>query len=121
MVEALGRVMSVAGSQITVSVDAERLGMSATRVGAMVKVPTADREVVGTISAITADGTTLFRPVRAVDLLGGIVASPEGQSQFNRGVSVYPVSGAPVLAATEADLTALYAPPSSANIRIGTL
>jgi DNA helicase HerA-like ATPase len=41
--------------------------------------------------------------------------------QFSRGISRYPVSGAPVFAASDLELTAVFAPPSGTNLRIGSL
>src|SRR5205823_12549409 len=55
------------------------------------------------------------------DLLGEIVASDEGPARFKRGVTQYPISGAPVVLATDADLTAIFGPVSRSNLRIGTL
>jgi hypothetical protein len=63
-------------------------------------------------------------PQSALSLLissGEIVRSDEGPSQFRRGVTQYPISVTPVVAATDADLTAIFAPLSRSNVRIGTL
>ncbi len=88
----------------------------------MLKVRSADREVVGTISAaeVGSHGPPA-RIVVIVDLLGEIVPSAEGPARFHRGVSCHPIPGAPVRAATEADLTAVYTRPSTSNVRIGSL
>ena len=51
MGEILGRVMTVAGSQITVNPEAA-LNEGSFRLGAMVKVPGGDCEVVAKISAV---------------------------------------------------------------------
>jgi hypothetical protein len=48
-------------------------------------------------------------------------SSAEGPAQFHRGVSRYPIPGAPVRAATGADLTAVYTQPSVSNVSIGSL
>jgi hypothetical protein len=46
---------------------------------------------------------------------------PRGRPSFHRGVSRYPIPGAPVRAATGADLTAVYTQPSVSNVSIGSL
>jgi hypothetical protein len=69
-------------------------------------------------------GIAWARPARSVlvaDLLGEVVSSAEGPAQFHRGVSRYPIPGAPVRAATGADLTAVYTQPSVSNVSIGSL
>jgi DNA helicase HerA-like ATPase len=121
MEQALGQVISVAGSRMTARLEADKAGEDFTCIGAMIKVPSAGREVVGTISAIQVEIGPPRRGILSVDLLGELVPSPTGASRFSRGVARYPVSGAPVLAASDGDLAAIYAPPSGAGIRIGTL
>ena len=69
-------------------------------------------------------GIAWARPARSVlvaDLLGEVVSSAEGPAQFHRGVSLCPIPGAPVRAATGADLTAVYTQPSVSNVSIGSL
>jgi hypothetical protein len=61
------------------------------------------------------------RVALSVDLLGEIVISAQGPTQFHRGVSCYPISGAPVRAATGVDLTAVYTRPFGSNVSIGSL
>jgi hypothetical protein len=88
----------------------------------MIRTRSVDHEVVGTISAVQQiDGGSPPRSVFVVDLLGEIVASGEGQSEFRRGVSHYPISGAPVRDASDADLRTIYTRPSVTNVAIGTL
>ena len=115
----LGRVTAVSGAQMTV--EADQPLASSVRIGAMIKTRSVDHEVVGTISAVEVDGGSPTRSVFVVDLLGEIVASAEGHSEFRRGVSHYPISGAPVRDATDADLRTIYTRPSVANVGIGTL
>src|SRR6266446_3012605 len=117
----LGRVMTVAGSQITVNPEADLGDDELFRIGAMVKVGSADRDVVATISAVRCEGNSPSRRILFADLLGEIVPSDEGPSRFRRGVTEHPISGTPVVAATDADLTTIFAPLSRSNVRIGTL
>src|SRR5689334_10356470 len=119
MDDILGRVVAVFGSQIRAEVTADRFAEASVRIGSMLKVRSADLDVVGTISAAELDSAA--RIVLIVDLLGEIVGSSEGQGQFHRGVSCHPIPGAAVSAATAADLAAVYTRPSASNIGIGSL
>jgi uncharacterized protein len=122
MDDILGRVVAVSGSQMRADVTADQLTEASIRIGSMIKVRSADRDVVGTISAAELDGRgSVARIVLSVDLLGEIVTSAEGPTQFHRGVSCHPIPGAPVRAATGADLTVVYTRPSASNVSIGTL
>jgi DNA helicase HerA-like ATPase len=120
MGEILGRVMTVAGSQITVDPEAALNGGSF-RIGAIVKVPGGDCEVIAKISAVQCESNSSSARVLVADLLGEIVASKEGPSRFRRGVTQHPTPGTPVVAAIDADLTTIFAPLSRSNVRIGTL
>src|SRR5439155_21038883 len=115
----LGRVTAVSGAQMTV--EADQPLASSIRIGAMVKTRSVDHEVVGTIGAVQVDGGSPPRSVFVVDLLGEVVTSAEGQSEFRRGVSHYPISGAPVRDASDADLRTIYTRPSVTNVATGTL
>jgi hypothetical protein len=121
MREVLGRVMTVAGSQITVNSAADRGDEGPARIGAMVKMRSANRDVVATISAVRCQNTSPSNRILVADLLGEIVSSSEGPSRFRRGVTQYPIAGASVVAATDADLTAIFAPLARSNVRIGTV
>ncbi len=118
----LGRVIAVAGSQMTARLEADELAEDAVRIGAMVKVRGTLSDVVGTIAAVQLEngGPSPYNAI-VVDLLGEIATAPDGRAQFSRGVSQYPVAGALVRAASESDLTAVYARPSVTNVSIGTL
>src|SRR6516162_8574738 len=122
MDDMLGRVVAVSGSQIRADVTADQFTETSIRIGSMLKVRSGGREVVGTISAAEVDSHgPLARIVVIVDLLGEIVPSQEGPARFYRGVSCHPVPGAPVKAASEADLAAVYTRPSASNVSIGSL
>jgi DNA helicase HerA-like ATPase len=122
MDERLGRVVAVAGSQMTVTLEADERAEEAIRIGAMVTVRSGPLDVVGTIASIEAENRgPSSHSVFIVDLLGEIVPSAEGWPDFRRGVSHYPVAGTPVRAAAERDLTAIYTRPAASNVSIGTL
>jgi uncharacterized protein len=120
MGEILGRVVTVAGSQITVNPEAA-LNEGSVRIGSMVKVPGGDCEVVAKICAIQCESNSSSARVLVADLVGEIVVSEEGPSRFRRGVTQHPTPGTPVVAAIDADLTTIFAPLSRSNVRIGTL
>ena len=118
----LGRVVAVAGSQMTVTLDDKESVAEAVRIDEMVKVRCVDFDVVGTIAAIQLEiSGPSPRRIFMVDLLGEIASTSDGRQQFSRGVSHHPVIGTPVRAATEADRTAVYSQPSASNVRIGAL
>jgi hypothetical protein len=73
------------------------------------------------VSTVRCENNSPTKRTLFADLLGEIVLSDEGPSHFRRGVTQYPISGAPVVAATDADLAAIFAPLSRSNVRIGTL
>jgi uncharacterized protein len=118
----IGRVVAVAGSQMTATLEVDALTEDPVRIGAMVKVRSAHLDVIGTIGTINAEGGgSASRSLIVVDLLGEIEPTAEGRPQFSRGVTHYPVAGTPVRAATDADLTVVYTRPSATNVSIGTL
>src|SRR5215470_16281027 len=118
----IGRVVAVAGSQMTASLEVDALTEDPVRIGAMVKVRSAHLDVIGTIGAINVEGGgSPPRSLMVIDLLGEIAPAAQGRPQFNRGVTHYPVAGIPVRAAMEADLTVIYSRPSAINVSIGTL
>src|SRR5262245_14878563 len=122
MDDILGRVVAVSGSQIRADVTADQFSEASIRIGSMIKVRSADREVVGTISAAELDSRGSGAPiVLIVDLLGEIVSSAEGPGKFHRGVSCHPIPGAPVRPATAADLNAVYMRPLASNVSVGSL
>jgi DNA helicase HerA-like ATPase len=87
----------------------------------MVKVCGGDRELVAAISAVRCEQGSHLERVLVADLLGEIIPANGEPSRFSRGVIRHPVSGAAVVAATDADLTTIFAPASRSNLRIGTL
>jgi DNA helicase HerA-like ATPase len=120
MGEELGRVVDVTGTQIVASVDHEKLLATAIRIGALVKIPTADDvAAVGMIRALRAEARAGVRAT--VELLGSLSVSATDRPRYGPGISQHPILGASVLSPTESDLTAVYARPSVSNIRIATL
>src|SRR5437667_3545390 len=116
----LGHVTAASGSRVTACLDAGMARDGFSRIGGMVKVRCSEHEAVGAVSAVQVEAGSPARDVFVIELFGELIPSPAGP-QFSRGVSRYPVSGAPVLAASDVDLAAMHAPSTGTNIRIGTL
>src|SRR5262249_17029295 len=117
-----GRVVAVAGSQMTATLEVDALTEDPVRIGAMVIVRSAHLDVIGTIGAINVEGGgSPPHSLMVIDLLGEIAPAAQGRPQFNRGVTHYPIAGTPVRAAMEADLAVVYSRPSATNVSIGTL
>src|SRR5260370_23422086 len=101
MEQVLGQVTAASGSRITACLDPGLARDGFGRIGDMVKVRCAGHQAVG---AVQVEPGSPPRDVFVIELFGELTPSPEGPAQFTRGVSRYPVSGAPVLAASDGDL-----------------
>ena len=122
MDDTLGRVVAVSGSQFRADIAAHRFTEAALRIGSMLKVQGAGRDVVGTISSAEIDRQGSEDHIAiVVDLLGEIFSSVDVPARFHRGISSHPIPGAPVRTVTEADLGAIYTRPSASNVSIGSL
>jgi hypothetical protein len=73
----IGRVVAVAGSQMTATLEIDALTEDPVRIGAMVKVRSAHLDVIGTIGTINAEGGgSAPRSLIVVDLLGRSIPQP---------------------------------------------
>jgi hypothetical protein len=79
MGEIFGRVMTVAGSQITVHREADRVEEGSARIGAVVKVSNANGDVVAAISAVRCEINYPSKRTLFADLLGEILPSDLGR------------------------------------------
>ncbi len=131
----IGRVLTVSGSQMTVTFDGNGSngnggngsygnGQIATanlvRVGSMVKVFDGDREIVAGVSEVISNRSAPDGQLLVVYLLGELVPA-NGGLRFSRGVSVHPVPGESVYVADNTDLSAVYGEPTRASVKVGTL
>ena len=97
------------------------------QIGMMVKIPTRRSIAYGLVSAIkipmpSSPPTPRDLSLIEVDLFGEAFGSEdEGETLFERGVSVYPALGYPIVAAERDDLVQIYARPTKTNVAIGTL
>ena len=121
MTRVLGHVMAAGGSQVTACRESGVTGAGFGSIGDMVKVRCAEHDAVGIVSAARVEPGSPPRDVLVIELFGELVPSCDGRTQFSRGVSRYPASGAPVFSADDADLSAIFGLPSGTNLRIGTL
>src|SRR5215831_15925911 len=121
MEQVLGHVTAAGGSQVTAYLDTGLTGAGFGSIGDMVKVRCAEHDAVGVVSSTRVEPGSPSRDVLVIELFGELVSSCDGRPQFSRGVSRYPASGAPVVSARDADLSAIFSPPSGTNLRIGSL
>ena len=86
MDNAIGRVVAVAGSQMTATLEVDALTEDPVRIGAMVKVRSAHLDAIGTIGTINAEveGSSP-RSLIVVDLLGEIVPTGRGPAAVRPG------------------------------------
>lgn len=116
----IGRVTSVAGSQIVVDLDTKSVDWRSIRVGSVVKVRNGEREVVANVSDVNAGNNGGGHKLVA-DLLGEIAFAKDGTLKFSRGVSIHPVPGEYATSTTEDELRAIYGVPSESHVAVGTL
>ena len=129
----IGHVISVSGARVSGILhsggNASYVDVaSAVQLGAMLKMATPKSQVFGIVCGLT---TTDPRPqadasekkIVEIELLGEAVFAQDavGKTFFQRGVSIYPALGEPIVTTSLNELKHIYARPSASNIRIGTL
>ena len=92
------------------------------QIGALVKVPTLSSTAFGFIADLNFEyaGTDMQIAVADIDLLGELTGRA-ADAKFIRGISIYPVLGAPIFNATADDIKVIYAKPNSWTLQIGSL
>ncbi len=122
---ALGRVISVRGSQARIGlVTTSQINDTNVRatVGQFFGIRTATTIIVAMITEVSRENlppTDNYIAIASVDLLGEIAAGPSGR--FQRGVTSYPTIGDLVDVLTNQQLRTVYAPSRAEQINIGTL
>lgn len=122
---ALGRVISVRGSQARVGLMAtSQINDSNVRatVGQFFGIRTATTIIVAMITEVSRENlqpADNYIAVASVDLLGEIGLGPTGR--FQRGVTSYPTIGDVVDVLTNQQLRTVYAPSKAEQINVGTL
>jgi DNA helicase HerA-like ATPase len=89
-------------------------------IGDIVAVPTARGCAFGIIHGLRQGRRAEDSAAVEVQLLGELVDAPDGPL-FCRGVTAYPPLEAPILAASAAEIAAIYARPRTAHLEIGSL
>ncbi len=126
----IGSVTAVSGFKLSCLFYPAATGTSsddayaAAQIGGLIKVHTPSSTVFGFIGSLTLHNPTAEASfaVAEIDLLGELLPGMAGgEATFVRGVSVYPVLGTAVFAASSADLGTIYARPSAWNLQIGAI
>ena len=94
------------------------------QIGDLIKVPTSTTTSFGFVDSLALENPSGSHGVAVaqVELLGELVARADGKpAAFSRGISVYPVLGAPVFLASAADLDCIYSKPGVPSLTIGVL
>jgi hypothetical protein len=128
----IAHIVSVSGAHAVAMLEKNAQGLVGAKdqrvqIGAMIKVVTPKASTIGIISAISApmamgDGQTEDMGLIELHLSGEVgIDDASRRLVFRRGVSMLPSLGDPVLLADRHDLTRVYAPPSVASIKVGTL
>jgi DNA helicase HerA-like ATPase len=124
--EALGRVLAVSGSQVTV-------GLTTTA------SPTPNRATVGKFLGVISGGSVIVgmiteiseRPLRdqdpncrstaQIDLVGEIKANTAGVAYFQRGITEYPMIGEPAMLMSDRELRLIYHGSNATPSNVGVL
>ncbi|MCB2227277.1 MAG: ATP-binding protein [Desulfarculaceae bacterium] len=128
----IGHVTSISGSKVMGvllqpqdSGDARAMAASV-QIGSLVKLATTGSVAFGLISGLSIPRpayplSTNDLKMMEIELLGEAMAGPGGQVRFQRGVSLYPSLGAPILTAGPEDLAELYTKGNDSNVQIGAI
>ena len=111
--EAIGRVLAVSGSQITIGLTPPAPGsVSRATVGKFLGVVSGASVIVGLITAISerlqSEQDPTCRSVAHIDLVGEIRANAAGQPFFQRGIAEYPMIGEPAMLMSDRELRLIY-------------
>jgi hypothetical protein len=127
----IGVVTAISGFKLCcVLSNAEALGVervSNPTVGSLIKIPTRSTTAYGFIESLALGTGAGQSPgpaevIAHVDLLGETAANERGDAAvFSRGISVYPVLGAPVFMANSDDIAMIYAKSNAWALNIGSL
>lgn len=128
----LGHVASVSGAQISAVLRSVPAAEQSTidqhiRLGTLVRIRIPSATVYGVITGLDTDrepidGSSVGRRMITVGLIGELASGALGRrASFQRGVSGYPVPGEAIESATAADRRHVYAPPTTASVKIGSV
>jgi hypothetical protein len=129
----IGVVLEIAGSSSHIALDLERLNECAVdpdpsialagQVGSQIKIRVGEGWLLASVRTQKKDGRNNIGIIAGIDFLG------EGEEEkltgrihrFRRGVTRYPIPGALIYPATNADLRQIYASDGRSSIQIGTV
>jgi DNA helicase HerA-like ATPase len=124
--DALGRVLTVSGAQVTIGLTAmaPTAGARAT-VGKCLGIIGVSSIIVGMITEVSErqlrDQEPNCHSTARLDLVGEIKPNASGVAQFQRGITEYPLIGEPAILMGERELQLIYNGANSNNSIIGTL
>ena len=131
--EPIGEVVEIAGSGSSIALDLRRLQQCAGdpdpsialagQVGSQVKIRVGNRWLLASVRTQRRDDAVPGGIMASIDFLG------EGDEErltgrihsFRRGVTLYPIPGAPIYPATSSDLRQIYASDGRSAIQVGTV
>ncbi len=131
--EPIGMVLEIAGSGSQIAIDLNRLLECSTdtdpsialagQVGSQIKIRVGRGWLLASVRTQKQDSSAPGGILADIDFLGeGIEERLTGRiHSFRRGVTSYPIPGAPVYPATSSDLKQIYASDGRDNIQIGTV
>lgn len=118
----LGSVLSVQGALVVGHLlDRAFTGATPVMIGDLVGIAAGDRRVYGVVHALRKGRRIDDKTLIEVHLLGEAVEEPGSVPRFRRGVTVYPGLDALIHHATADEVRTVYAQPTAANVRIGSL
>ena len=125
----VGRVVAIAGAQITVQLDTAAGGddPTALQIGTLIKTQTPNSVIFGVVRSLTVTTPGAAGPdgeiqMAEISMIGETLVSEEGKHYaFQRGMSRSPSLNQPVLATTSADLARVYAAPNVPSVNVGVV
>src|SRR5665213_582767 len=121
--KALGRVISITGSQATIELAARVAGPDKPTVGKFVGLVTGPTLIVAMITEIGEQvaASQAFRKIARLDLLGEIRLAEPDSGRFQRGVTEYPSIGDHAMLLSESELRLVYGAADGDHAHIGDL
>src|SRR5579863_1679223 len=129
--DSIGRVVSVAGSQIICLLAADGasdgpVAVCPLEVGMLVTIPTTRSKAFGLARGVSTplpsnSGQDEEISVAEIELVGEVLCGPEHSDRFQRGISVFPTLGNPIFPATQDDLRLVHALHGIAAAEIGSI
>jgi DNA helicase HerA-like ATPase len=125
----VGRIVAIAGAQITVQLEASAGGDNATalQIGTLIKTQTPDSVIFGVVRSLTitapgAAGADAEIQMAEISMIGETRVSEEGKlCAFQRGMSRSPSLDRPIFTTTSADLARVYAAPNVPSVNVGVI